>query len=116
LRIATKILVAYDTDVDLALKLLEQAAASVARVAKTPPPQGYMLRFEADGFELELGFWISDPENGRTNVLSDVNRAIWKLFRAHQVQVPYPQREVRIIDSSKTRMPAVLSEISVSGQ
>jgi small-conductance mechanosensitive channel len=56
-----------------------------------------LLKFEADGFELELGFWIGDPENGRGNVLSDVNRAIWKALQEHQVEIPYPQREVRII-------------------
>jgi small-conductance mechanosensitive channel len=98
LRLATRITVSYRTDINLVLKLLEEAASGTARVSTQPAPQALLLRFDADGFELELGFWISDPENGRGNVLSEVNKAIWKLLQEHQIEVPYPQREVRLID------------------
>lgn len=98
LRLATKVVVSYKTDIELALDLLVKAAEGVNRVAKEPAPQAYLIRFEADGLELELGFWISDPENGRTNVLSDVNREIWRILQTHHIEVPYPQREVRILD------------------
>lgn len=100
LRLCTRVTVSYQTDIDLVLRLLEQVAASVPRVSAKPAPQSYLIKFEADGLELELGFWIADPENGRTNVLSDVNRAIWKMLQENQIQVPYPQREVRLIDQS----------------
>jgi small-conductance mechanosensitive channel len=54
--------------------------------------------FGADGLELTLVFWIEDPERGNNNVRSEVNLAIWKEFRAHGVQIPYPQREVRVLN------------------
>lgn len=95
--IGTKVSVAYDTDLDFALKLLEQAAASVPRVLKSRPPGATLLNFGADGLELQVGFWIGDPENGRGGVTSDVNRAIWKALKDHQISVPFPQREMRII-------------------
>lgn len=95
LRLAVQVTVGYDTDVDLALQLLAQAAAGVARVCASPAPQAVLLRFGADGLELELGFWIIDPENGRQGVSSDVNRAILRALQAHQIKIPYPQREVR---------------------
>lgn len=98
MRLATRVTVAYRTDMDLVLGLLEQAASGVARVLQDPAPQAFLVKFEADGLELELGFWIADPENGRMGVLSDVNRAIWKLLQQHQIEVPYPQREVRILE------------------
>ncbi|HEV7814536.1 MAG TPA: mechanosensitive ion channel domain-containing protein [Janthinobacterium sp.] len=107
--ITTQVSVAYDTDLDLILPLLEQAAMSVERVSKTKLPSAYLQRFGADGLELLVGFWIADPENGRSGVTSNVNRAIWKVLQANQVSVPYTQREVRIIG-----MPALPGPLSVA--
>jgi small-conductance mechanosensitive channel len=98
LRLATSVTVAYRSDIEQVLRLLQQAAATVPRVLAAPAPLALLLRFDADGFALELGFWIADPENGRSNVLSDVNRAIWKTLQEHRIEVPYPQRELRILD------------------
>jgi small-conductance mechanosensitive channel len=100
LRVAVQVAVAYDTDLDLVLSLLTEAAAGVARVSSDPAPAAMLQRFGADGLELELGFWIEDPENGRGGVASDVNRAIWKALQAHRISVPYPQREVRILGAA----------------
>jgi small-conductance mechanosensitive channel len=41
-----------------------------------------------------LRFWISDPQEGVNNVRSDVNRAIWRLFKQHGITIPVAQREV----------------------
>ena len=95
--LTTKVSVAYDTDVDLALNLLEQAALSIERVVKDKPPSATLVNFGADGLDLQVGWWIADPENGRGGVTSDVNRAIWKALQEHKISVPYPQREMRII-------------------
>lgn len=98
--LTTHITVAYDTDLDAVLLLLVAAAASVERVESAPAPSAVLKCFGADGLELEVGFWISDPENGRGGVSSDVNRAIWRTLQAHHISVPYPQREVRITGSA----------------
>lgn len=111
LRLATHITVAYQSDVNLVLRLLVQAATGVARVSREPAPQSYLMKFEPDGFELELGFWISDLENGRANVLSEVNQAIWRMLQKHQIEVPYPQREIRLIQGA-TRSEIPLSDTS----
>lgn len=111
LRLATRLTVAYHTDIETALRLLERTAAGVERVAQDPAPQALLIRFDADGFELELGFWIIDLENGRANVLSDVNCAIWKVLQENQIQVPYPQREVRFLDippALESRIPPII--------
>lgn len=99
IRLTSRITVGYQTDVEQLIPLLEQVMASVDRVSKTPPPQAMLINFGADGLEFEVGFWIADPESGRTNVLSDVNRAIWKMLQAHQIDLPYPQREIRLVDN-----------------
>jgi small-conductance mechanosensitive channel len=98
LRLSTQLTVRYATDIDEVLRLLEQAAVGVPRVLAEPAPQVFLQGFEADGFRLELGIWINDPENGRLNVLSQVNRAVWKALRAHGVEVSHPQREIRLVD------------------
>jgi small-conductance mechanosensitive channel len=95
--VSTKVSVAYDTDIDMVLGLLEQAALSVARVVKEKPPSATLVNFGADGLDLQVGWWIADPENGRGGVTSDVNRAIWKAFQEHKISVPFPQREMRIL-------------------
>lgn len=98
LRLVTRITVAYQTDIEAALRLLEATTAQIERVAKDPGPQAFLAKFDPDGFEVEVGFWIADPENGRSNVLSEVNCAIWKVLQENQIEVPYPQREVRFLN------------------
>jgi small-conductance mechanosensitive channel len=104
--ISTKVSVAYDSDVDAVLKLLEEAALTVERVLKEKPPTGTLLNFGADGLDLQLSFWINDPQNGRGGVTSDVNRAIWRALKANNISVPFPQREMRILGP----IPAALQE------
>jgi small-conductance mechanosensitive channel len=104
--ISTKVSVSYDTDVDEVLKLLEEAALSVERVNKERTPSATLLSFGADGLDLQVGFWIDDPENGRGGVTSDVNRAIWRALKEHNISVPFPQREMRIIGA----VPTVLTD------
>lgn len=101
-RLVTQLSVAYDTDIDRMLPLLEQVATAVPRVLATPSPQALLVRFGTDGLDLEIGFWILDPENGRAGVLSDVNRAIWQTLQENGVSIPYPQREIRLLDSRGT--------------
>lgn len=98
LRLATQVTVSYQSDVEQVLQLLQETVASVARVCADPAPQAFLMRFGADGLELEVGFWITDLENGTGNALSEVNRAIWKMLHKHQIEVPFPQRDIRLID------------------
>lgn len=94
--LVTDFTVAYDTDLDNLFPALIEVVAQVPRVSANTEPSAYLLRFGADGFELRVGFWIEDPENGRTNVISDVNRAILVLIRERGVILPFPQREITV--------------------
>ena len=49
--------------------------------------------------DIALNFWISDPENGQGNVKSEVNLAVLAVLNAERVDIPFPQRVVRVIDS-----------------
>ncbi len=101
--------VSYDDDPELALKLLVEAAANHPRILRDPPAVSRLISFEDNGIRLEIRFWIADPVNGVNNVRSDVNRAIWRIFRAHGVTMPSPQREVRILEGSRRPLPVPLA-------
>ena len=65
-----------------------------------PAPRVSILQFADSAINLELGFWIEDPENGKGNVVSDINLAIWQSFRDNGISIPFPQREVRLLNPS----------------
>ena len=98
LRLATTVTVGYNTDLDKIMKLMEEAAGTVPRVLQLPAPQVVLSKFGTNGFDLELGFWINDPQNGRSGVTSDVNRAIWRVLKDNNVELPSPQRDIRIMN------------------
>jgi small-conductance mechanosensitive channel len=89
--------VAYGGDPRQAMALMEQAAKSVPRVLKDPAPAARLAAFGDSSVNLFVGFWIDDPQNGTANVRSDVLLAIWDAFKQAGVQIPFPQREVRIL-------------------
>jgi small-conductance mechanosensitive channel len=98
LRLSTKLTVAYDTDVEQLLPLLEAAAATITRVSKESPPSAVLRFFGSDGLEIEIGFMIVDPENGTFAVVSEVNLAVWRLLKSNNIRIPYNQREIRILN------------------
>lgn len=97
-RLATTVGVAYGTDLDLAMRLMAEAASGQRRVLADPPPKVLLTLFGDSSIQLELGFWIADPEEGKGGVTSDVNRAVWRAFRDNGIEIPFPQREVRMLN------------------
>lgn len=104
LRLTTSVGVAYDSDLDLAVRLMTEAAAAQERVLADPSPRVFLTQFADSSINLELGFWIDDPEKGKGNVISDINFAIWRAFQANGIVIPFPQREIRLL--SETPAPA----------
>lgn len=99
-RLVVSVRVAYGTDLEQAMQLLIEAALGQERVLADPPPQALLTIFADSGLNLDLGFWISDPQEGTGGVRSAVNMAIWRSFRDHGIEIPFPQREVRMIGAS----------------
>jgi small-conductance mechanosensitive channel len=98
-RHALALQVAYGTDLERAMALLVEAAQAQSRVLAEPAPQAFVVRFADSGIDLELGFWIDDPEAGVLGIKSDINLAIWQAFRREGIEIPYPQREVRLLNA-----------------
>ena len=95
-RLKLPIRVSYKDDPELAMKLLLQATDEHPRILREPAPVARLMGFGDHGIELELRFWIPDPQEGVNNVRSDVNRRIWSLFKEHHVTIPVAQREIRV--------------------
>lgn len=92
----THVQVAYGTDVHSLRAKLEAAVREVPRVLSDPGPAVQLAEFAADGMNLNVLFWILDPENGQGNVRSEVNLAVLALLNAEGVTIPFPQRVVHV--------------------
>jgi small-conductance mechanosensitive channel len=96
IRLKLPVRVSYRDDPELALQILLTACKGQARVLPEPAPVSRLMHFSDSGIELELRFWISDPQEGVNNVRSEVNRAIWRLFKEHRITIPVAQHDVRV--------------------
>jgi len=94
-RLKLPVRISYRDDPELALRVLLKAAENQRRILREPPPVSRLMGFTDYGMDLELRFWIADPQEGVNNVRSEVNRAIWRLFKEHGITIPVAQREVR---------------------
>jgi small-conductance mechanosensitive channel len=88
--------VSYDCDVEHARALCLEAAANCKRVLQTPPPACLLKGFGDNSVDLELRIWVGDPEGGVSNVASEVYLNVWRLFKEHDIEIPFPQRDLHI--------------------
>jgi small-conductance mechanosensitive channel len=88
--------VSYESNVKKAMELMIEAAAEQSRVLKMPEPRTLMTGYGESGVDLELRMWIEDPQNGVSNIASDVRVAIWDKFHQGGIEFPYPTRVVHV--------------------
>jgi small-conductance mechanosensitive channel len=88
--------VSYDSDIHQVMRIMVAAAVGIPRVLDDPKPVCQLKNFGDSSIDMELRLWISDPENGVSNVSSDVRIAIWDAFKANSIEIPFPQRDLHI--------------------
>ena len=98
-RVTVQVQVGYDSDIEQALSVLVALAREHPRLLAEPAPAALVLRMADSGIDLELGAWLNDPQLGMQGIRSDLYRAIVKAFRAHGIDIPYPQRVVHQMPS-----------------
>ncbi|WP_370342478.1 mechanosensitive ion channel family protein, partial [Pararhodobacter marinus] len=91
---------AYGDDPHLVRKVAVEAAKSVDRVLSHRPPVCHITGFGDSSVDYILRFWITDPTGGLTNIRGNVYLALWDAFKAHGISIPFPQREVRVLNDS----------------
>ncbi|UTW54846.1 mechanosensitive ion channel family protein [Kordiimonas sp. SCSIO 12610] len=94
--------VSYQSDIKKAMSLMVDAASEEQRILANPAPKTLLKGFGADGVDLELRMWIQDPQDGVSNIASDVMIRIWDKFLDNDIEFPYPQRVVHL----KTDVPS----------
>jgi small-conductance mechanosensitive channel len=94
-RIWVKVHVAYETDLDLARRALLEVATGEPLLATEPAPEVRHLGFLESSIELALVVWIREAKDDLI-VLSNMNFAIDRAFRAHHITMPKPQREIHM--------------------
>ncbi len=99
MRVALPVQIGYGDDVERAMQILCDAARAQGRVLADPPPKAFLSAFADSGINLELGFWIADPHEGTQQLRSDINLSIWRAFKAAGIEIPFPQREIRLLNS-----------------
>jgi len=97
-RIALKVQVAYNSQIELVMQLLKEVALRQQRVLRDPTPSVQVINLADNGIELELGVWLPDQDQGTADVRSDLNVAILNEFRAQGIEIPFPQRDVRLLE------------------
>jgi len=110
-RIRRAVGVAYGTDVRQAMELVIAAAAAAPRTLTDPPPRCLLIGFGDNSVDLEVRFWIEDPQAGVTSAANDVLLNIWDAFNENGVEFPFPQRDVHLktsgpVDVRLSREPA----------
>ena len=96
-RLKLPVRISYQDDPEAAMAVLVEAAHCNPRVLRDPGPVSRLMHFGDSGIELELRFWIADPQEGVNNVRSDVNRSIWRAFKQHGITIPVAQHDLRMV-------------------
>ena len=95
--------VAYASDPHAVRRIAVEAAEAVERVSHDPTPVCHVTAFGDSSVDFVLRFWIHDPAKGLTNVRGAVFLALWDAFQANGIEIPFPQRDVRIVETPGRR-------------
>lgn len=86
--------VSYDSNPHEISAMAIEAISDMPRVSKVKPPACWMVEFGDSSLNFILRFWVTDPQNGLTNIRGKVMLALWDAFDENNVNIPYPHREI----------------------
>ena len=95
--------VAYKTDLHTMLRLVREAVASHPKVlsgAELPieeRPDAEISSFGDSGVNILVEFWMLGIDDGENRVGADLLLMIWDVLKENDIEIPFPQRDVRIV-------------------
>lgn len=104
LRIEIRVRVPYQVDLELARRLIWEAALSAPLCSKMTPPDCFLYEFGEHGALFLVHVWTDDVTRGRFRPKSEAMFAIWKKLRDHGIDLPYEQHNV-ILSSPLGELP-----------
>ncbi len=102
LRLIMPFHIGYTSNVEAAMSIVLDAARKRPQILTDPEPAVFLKEFADNGINLELVIWVEDPEGGVLRLRSDLNLEIWSEFQKNGIEIPFPQREVRLLRSTKS--------------
>lgn len=105
-RVEVKFGVDYASDPHQVKALAEAAAKTPKRICEDPAPVCHLVGFGDSSLDFTLRFWIKDAEEGVTNVRGAVMLALWDTFKENGINIPFPRRDVRIMDDKAPKKAA----------
>jgi len=90
--------VAYNTDLNAALAAVNTVLDSNQRVLKDPAPVVRVSVLADSSINIAVKPWVSVMDYGVA--LGEVNKAVVEEFRKLAISIPFPQREVRLLNSA----------------
>ncbi len=94
-RIEINVGVGYESDLEKVKQIMIECASSHPRCLNYPEIECFVTKFDEYDIKFVLYFWISDIVQGRAGAKSDVMVKIWNSFKANNIRIPVPQREVK---------------------
>jgi len=99
-RIEVHVGVAYGSDVERVQALMVEAMQEQPEVLKLPEPTVFFRDFGDSSLDFAVMGWLNNPWD-RLAIQSRVRVALDAKFRAHGVSIPFPQRDLHVIDHRK---------------
>jgi small-conductance mechanosensitive channel len=87
--------VAYGSDTGLVRDTLLGVALTHPQVLKEPAPMVLFRNFGDSSLDFELAVWLDAPDR-EPIIMSDLRFEIDRVFREKRIEIPFPQREVRL--------------------
>ncbi len=110
-RIRVPVGVAYGSDAEKVVRIMEEIANENGTVLDNPAPRVRMRGFGESSLDFELLGWIATPEQ-RGLVVHELLMEIDRRFRAENVEIPFPQRDLHIRSGQQQSPPAEDSNLS----
>ena len=90
--------VPFDTDIDLLEDIVIPEISRHPSVLQEPEEPDLELRdFGPSGINFAVEFWCSGIDDGSNKFTSDLNFAVWRILKKHNIRMPLPQTEVRML-------------------
>ena len=95
--------VAYSTDLHKLFDLLREVIASHPKVLSGPElpieerPDAEICGFGDSGVNILVEFWMEGIDDGEFRVGGDLYLMIWDALKENQIEIPFPQREIKIV-------------------
>ena len=95
IRLRIPIGISYDTDPDLAKRIIRKVALGIADVEPSPEPQIIIRNFGESSVDMELRVWISNARRRRA-VADEITESVKMEFDRQGIEIPYAKRDLYI--------------------